>query len=382
MILAVLSSCKKAEDVPLQYQRGGNSLVLSADGNLIIAGYNSSATKGYQATLVKARATNGDTIWTKTYGNSFSDAFFSIKKSNEDGYIATGFTNKASGGSPAMWVVKTDANGKELLSKSYGGSAYSQGFCIVQNSDSGYLVAGYKQAAGTYNRDIYLLRINEGGSVIWEKTIGKRSNDPYGYANDAAYGVAPAPDGGYFITGSLNTGYNGDGGQIFLMKVTSMGDSLWIKTYGTGFGYSITPTRDGNITISGSILEGTNQDVFLLKTDTAGKLLWTAPTIKTFGGAGFEYGASMIETSDGGFAITGITESITFGLQDVYLVLANSSGEAGADKIYHYGGADNDQGYGIVQMIDNGFCITGLSNSGSSHIFLNKVNAAGQQTWP
>ena len=383
-IVAVMTSCNnKTTDTTPQYMRGGNSLVMD-NGNLIIAGYNSSSTKGYQATLVSVNSANADTNWTKTYGNLYSDAFFNVIKAKGGGYIATGFSNRANGGAPSMLVVITDAAGKELHSvSSYGGSAYTEGFSVIQNADSGYLVAGFIQKTSTSDRNLYLARIKDDGSLYWEKSIGATSSNSSDTVNDAAYGVISAPGGGYYITGSINGGANMEGARIFLMKVSAKGDSLWTKTYGSGFGYSLTLTQDGGIAIGGSIMNGNSQDVFLLKTDLDGNRLWSGTGIKTFGGSAFEYGASMVQTSSGGYAITGITESITNGLQDVFLILTDPTGIAAVPNGFHYGGADNDQGYGIVQS-GTDFYITGLSNSGGSFIYLNKVDANGAQLsgWP
>jgi len=381
-VITVLASCNKVEQVQQQYMRCGNSLAIAADGNLIVAGYNSSTTKGYQASLIKVDAASGDTTWSRNFGSSYSDVFYSVKKSNEGGFIAAGFSNKASTGSPAMFVVITDALGTEVKSGTYGGSSYSEAFSVVPNADSGYLVAGYIQKTGTSDRDIYLVRINNAGAVIWEKSLGAKSNNPNDTVFDAAYGVIAAPGGGYFVTGSLN-GYSSCCGRIFLMKVSAAGDSLWTKTYGFGIGFSLALTHtggvaDGGVAISGTLQEGTSQDIFLIKTDTAGNRLW--PALKSFGGSGYEYGASMVETSAGGFAITGITSSIGLGSQDVYLIRTDASG--GKIGEYTYGGTDVDQGFGIVQMSDGGFAITGLSNSGGSYIFLNRVKEDGTQYWP
>ncbi len=383
-LLAVLSSCNKAEQVTQQYMRGGNSLLLASDGNLIVAGYNSSSTKGYEATLIKIAPSGGsdtNTLWHHSFGGSYADAFYSVNKSNEGGYIAAGFSNKAISGSPSMFVVITDAQGVGIKSLTYGGSAYSQAFSVLPNADSGYLVAGYIQKTSSSDRDIYLVRINNAGAVIWEKSLGAKSINLSDTVNDAAYCVMAAPGGGYFLTGSLN-GYSSCCGKIFLMKVSSTGDSLWTRTYGTGIGFSLALTHtagiaDGGLAISGTLQEGTNQDVFLIKTDTAGNVLW--PARKSFGGAGYEYGATMIETSGGGFAMTGITDKS--GSQDVFLIRTDASGvQIGTD--YTFGGTDTDQGYGLVQMPDNeDFCITGLSNSGGSYIFLNRVSTAGAQVW-
>ncbi len=380
--VAVLSSCNKIVETPPQFLRSGNSMVIAnaksgtVAGNLVIAGYNSTSSKGYDAVLVMANPENGDTIWTKTFGNSYSDAFYNVKNSNDGGFIASGFTNRASASSPAMLVVITDADGKAIITKTYGGTAYSQGFNVLPVADSGYLITGVIQKSSTSDRDIYLVRIRETGDTIWTRSFGATGKDPYDSINDAAYATIEAPGGGFFITGSIH-GYTQNGGRIFLMKVSSTGDSLWTKMYNYGIGYSLTLTSDNGIVISGSLQEGSSQDIFLLKTDTAGTILWGG--IKTFGGGGYEYGASMIEASDGGFAITGITDSQGYGNQDVFLIRTNSSG----DKLWEktYGGTDNDQGFGLVQLPDNGFSITGLSNSGGSYIFLNRTSSDGTQGW-
>lgn len=375
LVLAVLSSCNKTPDVTPQYQRGGNSLVMADNGNLVIAGYNTNATKGYDATLVMTTNGNNDSVvWAATYGGSYADAFYCVKKANTGGFIAAGFSNKTSASSPAMFVVITDASGKMLKSKTYGGSGFSQGFSLIPNADSGYLVAGVIQKTSSSDRNIYLVRINEVGDTIWTKSLGARSIDQYDTVNDAAYSVIAAPDGGYYLTGSLN-GYSQYGGKVFLMKVSATGDSLWTKKYANGIGYSLKLTMDNGIAISGSLQEGVSQDVFLIKTDLDGNVLWS----KTFGGSGFEYGASMVETSDGGFAIAGITNSSGFGNQDVYLIHTNPMGESPWEKTY--GGAGDDQGFGLVEMPDKGFCITGLSNSGGSYIFLNRTSSDGTQQW-
>ena len=379
-VLTILTSCNKTPDVTPQFQRGGNSLVLAANGNIVIAGFNTSSAKGYEATLVMTADANSDSIvWAATYGGSFSDAFYNVKKSNQGGFIATGFSNKSSASSPAMLVVITDVNGKMLKSKTYGGSAFTQGFSVIPNADSGYLVAGVIQKTSNSDHDIYLVRINDSGDTLWTKSLGANSSDQYDTVNDAAYGVIAAPGGGYFLTGSLN-GYSQYGGKVFLMKVSAKGDSLWTKTFAAGIGYSLTLTHQNGvvdgIAISGSLQEGSSQDIFLVKTDLDGKRLWS----KTFGGSGFEYGASMIETSDGGFAIAGITNSKGFGNQDVYLVHTNSLGESPWEKTY--GGASDDQGFGLVEMPNNGgYCITGLSNSGGSYIYLTRTSSDGTMTW-
>jgi len=374
--LAILASCQKEEDIPQEYLRGGNSLLLNDNGDLVIAGYNSVTSKSYDASLMLVKS-NGDSVsWRKEFGGTYSDAFYNVKKSHEGGYIACGFSNAASASSPNMYVVITDAAGTQIKATKYGSPAYSQGFCVLPhtNADSGYIVSGYRQEVSRYDKDIYLVRLNNAGDKLWEKTIGSRSSLTSDTVNDVAYQIIAAADSGYYITGSLH-GYSSCCGKIFLMKVSPTGDSLWTKTYAAGIGFSLTLTSDGGIAIGGTIQETSNQDIIILKTDTAGNLIWS----KTYGGEGYEYGAMLVETSDAGLAITGITNTSGTGYDDIYLVRTNSTGDQLWAKTY--GGDKTDQGFGLVKNSDNGFSITGLSNSGGSYFFLNKTDAEGNEQW-
>jgi hypothetical protein len=374
--LAILASCQKEEDIPQEYLRGGNSLLLNDNGDLVIAGYNSVTSKSYDASLMLVKS-NGDSVsWRKEFGGTYSDAFYNVKKSHEGGYIACGFSNAASASSPNMYVVITDAAGTQVKATKYGSPAYSQGFCVLPhtNADSGYIVSGYRQEVSRYDKDIYLVRLNNAGDKLWEKTIGSRSSLTSDTVNDVAYQIIAAADSGYYITGSLH-GYSSCCGKIFLMKVSPTGDSLWTKTYAAGIGFSLTLTSDGGIAIGGTIQETSNQDIIILKTDTAGNLIWS----KTYGDEGYEYGAMLVETSDAGLAITGITNNSGTGYDDIYLVRTNSTGDQLWAKTY--GGDKTDQGFGLVKNSDNGFSITGLSNSGGSYFFLNKTDAEGNEQW-
>jgi len=159
------------------------------------------------------------------------------------------------------------------------------------------------------------------------------------------------------------------------MKISNKGDSLWTKSYGHGIGYSLIRTQDGNLAIGGTLQETSNNDIFIMKTDTAGKVLWK----QSYPASGYEYGAAMVQSADGGYAITGITNSKGFGNDDVYLLKTNAVGEKTWDS--YFGGDNVDQGFGLVQNANQEYFLSGFSNTGGSFIFLNKTDNAGQQIW-
>jgi hypothetical protein len=100
---------------------------------------------------------------------------------------------------------------------------------------------------------------------------------------------------------------------------------LWSKTYGgtdDDIGYSVVQTSDGGYAIAGYTVGASPGDAYLVKTDESGTMLWS----KTYGGTGNDIGYSVVQTSDGGYAIAGSTNSFGADGYDVYLVKTDVNG--------------------------------------------------------
>jgi hypothetical protein len=153
----------------------------------------------------------------------------------------------------------------------------------------------------------------------FERTYG-------GFHYDVGHSVQQTSDGGYIITGikDANNIHSPSTGNIYLIKTNASGDTLWTKTFGgsaADWGYSVQQTLDGGYIITGhteSFGAGL-RDVYLIKTDALGNAIWT----RTYGGSNGDEGNSVQQTSDGGYIITGHTESFGAGLRDVYLLDKN-----------------------------------------------------------
>jgi len=260
-----------------------------------------------------------DTVWTKTFGGSDADIGFSVKQTDDGGYIITGSTRSYGNGDYDCWLIKTNSNGDSLWTKTFGGSDADFGFSVKQTDDGGYIITGYTQSYGNGDYDCWLIKTDSNGDSLWTKTYG-------GSEVDEGRSVQQTTDGGYIIVGTTNP--NNDG-QAWLIKTNSNGDSLWTKTFGgsdADEGFSVKQTDDGGYIITGSTRSygnGNAADIWLIKTDSQG----IEQCNQTFGGSGSDRGYSVQQTTDGGYIITGYTSSYGNGYMDFWLlkVVANHS---------------------------------------------------------
>ena len=259
----------------------------------------------------------------------------------------------------------------EQWSQTYGGTVADVGYSVVQTSDGGYAIIGQTWSFGAGLNDAWLVKTDANGAVEWTQRYGDTSAD-------FATSVIQTSDGGYAIVGCTFSYFAG--GAVWLVKVDASGTLQWNKTYGTGFGYSVVQTSDGGYAIAGetSSIGAGNADAWLIKTDSSGTMQWS----QTYGGADIDVGYSVVQTSDGGYAIGGHTYSFGAGDADFWLVKVDSSGKLQWDQTY--GGADADKGSSVVQTSDGGYAIGGHTYSfgaGSADFWLVKVDASGTLEW-
>jgi hypothetical protein len=274
-----------------------------------------------------------------------------------------------------FWLVKTDWSGNLLWDGVYGGSQTEIAYAVVQAADGGYAIAGYTRSFGAGQNDFYLVKIDSAGNISWNKTYG-------GGDNEVGYCVVETMDGGYALAGYTNSfgaGYN----DLWLVKTNSTGDHLWNQTFGgssSDIASHLIQTSDGGYALAGYTysFDADLNDFYLVKTDAAGNILWN----KTYGGADYEEALSLVETSDGGFALVGYTHPPASADYDVWLVKTDSSGNVEWNKAY--GGPNIDRGQSVVQTADGGYaviCSTNSFGAGDTDFWLIKVDAYGNIQW-
>ena len=325
------------------------------DGGYIITGNTSSRGAGSADVYLIRINSNGDTLWTKTYGGTNYDDGEDVEQTSDGGYIIIGGTESFGFATSKVYLIKTNSTGDTLWTRTYGGSGSDWGYSGQQTSDGGYIISGYTYSYGAGGSDAYLIKTNSSGDTLWTKTYGASGGD-WGDK------VKQTTDGGYIIAG-YTTDFGAGNENVYLIKTNSSGDTLWTKTFGgtTGddAGYDIQLTSDGGYIIAGtsaSFGAGGN-DMYLIKTNSLGDTLWT----KTYGGTGDDYANSVQQTSDGGYIFTGSTGSFGAGSSDVYLIKTNSLGDTLWTRTY--GGTGYDWADHVQQTADKGYIISGSSCS-------------------
>jgi len=347
----------------------GASVQQTHDGGYIIAGTTSSYGAGSDDLYLIKTNSSGSVLWTKTFGESGGDAGYYVQQTADSGYIVAGNTNNFGAG--GVYLIKTKSNGDTLWTKTYGGLNSDAANCVQQTNDGGYIILGYTYSYGAGNNDVYLIKINSIGDTLWTRTYG-------GTVSDVGTSVQQTTDGGYIIIGYTDS-YGSGNSDVYLIKTNSTGDTLWTKTYG-GIGYEcgnyVRQTTDGGFIIvgfTGSFGAG-NNDVYLIKTNFIGDTLWT----KAYGGTGYEKGSCVQQTSDGGYIISGETNSFGVSLVALYLIKTDSIGNILWTKIY--GGTHGSSGLSVQQTSDGGYIVVGSIakfSMVSGSIYLIKTDSNG-----
>ena len=317
-------------------------------------------------------ATEPDTLWTRTFGGDSSDIGYQVQQTIDSGFVIVGETKSFGAGNADVYLIRTNPDGDTLWTKTFGGTFYDIGNSVLQTDDGGFIIVGETASFGTGNADVYLIRTNSNGDTLWTKTYG-------GTDGDQSYSICKTGDSGFVIAGQKEAFYvnNPDNIDAFLIRIDLNGDTLWTKTYDVtdyDVGFSVQETKDSGYIITGSIYDvdaTTTEDVYLIRTKSNGDTLWT----RTFGGTSMDAGASVKQTFDGGYIIAGYTWSIGAGFYDVYLIRIDAEGSTLWEQTY--GETEYNEGNSIQQTSDGGFIIAGATQSfgaGGSDVYLIRLD--------
>jgi hypothetical protein len=320
----------------------GYSVIQTSDGGFVVA----ASTAGEDGLMLMRLDAWGNLVWDTTFDGRAGDGDRSVVQTDDGGFVVVGAARW--GGD--VWLVRTDAAGNLVWDKTYGGTSGDKGYSLAQTSDGGFAITGYTKSSGAGATDIWLIRTDAAGNLLWDRTYG-------GASNEEGYSVAQTGDGGFIIAGYTYS-YGAGDADWWLVRTDSAGNRLWDKTFGGGSDdrpYSVALAGDGGFIIAGytrSFGEGST-DGWLIRTDAAGERLWD----KTFGGSGDDAGCSVARTGDGGLVVTGYTCSTGEVREDVWLIRTDATGNQLWNRTF--GGVDYDEGRSVVQTSDGGFAVAG-----------------------
>jgi len=204
----------------------------------------------------------------KTYGGTSDEMARFVQQTSDGGYIVVGETNSFGEFDLNIFLIKTDAKGNVQWAKTYEVRDFEYAYSVQQTSDGGYIVAGLTTHFRG-NLDILLIRTDANGNIIWAKTY---EGTDYEYVNS----VQQTSDGGYIVAG-LTGSFGAGEGDIFLIKTDANGNIIWAKTYGgpdDDSAYSVQQTSDGGYIVAGwtNSFGAGEREIFLIKTDAKGNI--------------------------------------------------------------------------------------------------------------
>jgi hypothetical protein len=322
---------------------------------------------------------NGNEEWNQTYGGEKFETAYSLVETSDGGFVLAGDTKSFGAGDGDYWLVKTDKNGNMEWNQTYDNGADERARSLIETSDGGYALAGdisYSSVNPDYGwSEAWLVKTDEKGNEQWSQTHG-------GTGFDRVYGLVEASDGGY-VLGGFTQVWSDEWNDFWLIKTDVNGNLDWNHTYGgerPQEAYTLVKVSNGGYILAGfrDLSEVERSTFWLVKTDEDGNEEWN----QTYGEEKFETAYSLVETSDGGFALVGITDYFAPEGYDVVLIKTNEGGNVEWTQIY--GGEMSEVAYSLAVTSDGGFILAGYSSSSGSEypdFWLTKTDAYGNMQW-
>jgi hypothetical protein len=296
------------------------------------------------------------------------------------GYLLVGATNYShqNTASEDIYLVKTDAVGDIIWERAYGGDDFDRGNAVLEVED-GYVILGETASIGAGDWDMYLFQVDREGNQIWHRTLG-------GPRQERASAIRQTADGGYILVGRTAS-FGAGGTDLYLVKTDEVGGEVWSQTYGgedDEEGNDVRQTPDGGflvlaqVTHSAGVYHTQNPDVYLLKTDELGNQIWS----QVWAEENVEGGHVLLPVADGGYLIVGI-EGAAGSQSDIDFLLAKI--DAAGNQLWERTLGDEgavDYGTDAIELPGEGYLITGMSSQrGRGAVPLLKTDAAGEVVW-
>ncbi|MBN2383333.1 choice-of-anchor D domain-containing protein [bacterium] len=302
------------------------------------------------------------------FGGTQNDASTGCIITPDDCFILAGYSASYSLGGDDVWLLKINKLGSIVWEMSLGDSSddYIETICL--NSDGGFTCAGKTSSFGAVGSDIWVIRFDSTGSVLWQYRYPTSTDD-------SAYSIQQTLDGGFILTG--------DSVDFLVMKLNSDGTVNWSRTYGEqSQGRSVRQTVDGGYIVAGSyyLTSTSRYSVWVIKLDQSGDIVWQ----KMYGADSMnEFGKAIRQTTDGGFIVTG--SYIPLLTDEGWILKLDNQGSIQWQNRYYNADSNvlTDSIDDIEQTADGGYIFTGscLGLIESGKTWAQKIFADGSLDW-
>ncbi len=350
----------------------GYSVIQTTDDGFAVTGYTLNAEAGdWNIPLVKFNST-GSVVWSRTFIGIANDCGWDVAQTTDDGYVVGGWTESFGAGSGDFLLTKYNSSGDFEWCRTAGGTETDWAKSVVQSFDGGYALAGWTYSFSP-GSDYLITKFNSTGDFEWSRTIGTTSHD---YCYDVIHTI----DRGYALAGK-SEGY-GLLGFILFVKLDSTGAFEWARAIGDSSStisydcYSCIQTADSGYVFTGWVqyFSPTHYELYLVKISSSGALEWS----RSFRVPTSIYSYQIALTSDDGYVVAGDTYVSSTSGYDFFIAKFNSSG------VYEWsralGGISVDYGKSVIQTMDGGFASTGMTYSfgaGNWDLLLVKLDNEG-----
>ncbi|MBP7514048.1 MAG: T9SS type A sorting domain-containing protein [Flavobacteriales bacterium] len=328
-----------------------SSVLLTSDGNIITAGSTGSFGNGSSDAYILCVSGAGDLLWSRTVGGSQVDHAQSIVELDDGSLVFAGYTNGSGNGGYDGWLVKMDYLANVQWERHFGGTGWDLIHDLQVAPDGGFLLAGSTFSTGAGSSDGWLVRTDAEGAELWSTTFG-------GTGDDELRSAYVTQDGGVVIAGSQWSEVSGR--DVLVAKLDASGGVEWDRTFGTDsleFAMDVIQTMDGGYSIAGTIqYEHAFNEHWHLRLDAEGNSMWS----HTLGQLSAQEATAHVEMPDGRIYTTGYTTTSGGGGKDMFIYRTTSAG--GFDFQFTYGGVEDEIASSIVVAPD-GFIIAGKTNT-------------------
>jgi len=324
-------------------------------------------------------------IWNKTIGGDQIDVARSITRSKLGGYAITGWTNSSGKGNYDIYVLRISDNGTIIWNQTFGSTGEDQGYQIIESGPSNFAISStfINETALFPNSDFLVIKMLDNGTLMWNRTYSGPEQTSTSMVGDLGRSIVECSNGDLALAGVTvtNTGHS----DVWLFRVSPLGIKKWERTYHNldidrcYTPHSLIECSNGDFAIACYTYNSTkSNDVWLIRTDQFGNPKWN----KTFGSDGYERPEALIECQNGDFAIIGNTKGFGAGGQDAWLIRTDPFGNQLWNKTY--GGIEEDKASQIVEMLDGGFTIVGTTHSfdiGQGDGWIIRTDSFGNVIW-